>query len=72
MVDSAIIKKAIEDAGGPAKVGRQLGVSRAAVCQWVRNGVSAKRAEKVEKLTGVSRYILCPALQSGAEVTQAA
>jgi hypothetical protein len=57
--DAAIVKL-----GGPAKVGRMFGVSRAAVCQWVKNGVSPEfdRAGLFCELTGLPMEVVNPRL----------
>lgn len=59
-IDSAKIAEAIKSAGGPAKVGRTLKVTRQAVSQWVHNGVSAEYAVDLAELSGVPAAVLCP------------
>lgn len=57
-----ILLEAISAAGGPAEIGKQLGISHAAVAQWKR--CPAERAIQLEKLTGgqVTRQQLRPDL----------
>lgn len=72
MLTSAIMSQAnekkrdaaIKDLGGPAVVGRMFGVSRAAVCQWVKNGVSPdfQRAQQFCELTGLPMDVVNPKL----------
>lgn len=50
--------EAIKRAGGYAAMGRAIGISRQSVEDWAR--VPAKHCLAVEKLTGISRYLLRP------------
>ena len=52
------LTEAIERAGGLQALGRMLGISKQAIDQWRR--VPAERVLEVERLTGVSRYLLRP------------
>ena len=54
------LKRAIEAAGGPTKLGRQLGISGAAVVMWGR--LPATRVLEVERITGVPKELLRPDL----------
>lgn len=45
------MKKVIEYFGGKAKLACALGVERAAVSWWLRNGLPANRAVQIERLT---------------------
>ena len=42
----------IEHFGTQAELARRLGVDRAAVNQWTKTGMPARRAVEIEKLTG--------------------
>lgn len=53
-----ITKRAIEAAGGSAKLGTALGITRQAVEDWDK--VPPKHVLRVEQLSGVSRYQLRP------------
>jgi len=50
--------EAVARAGGARKLGLQLGISRGAVSLWVI--VPIERVPDVERITGVSRYVLRP------------
>lgn len=52
--------RAIKAAGGPAALGKQLGVSAQAVCQW--DEVPPLRVLAVERASGISRHDLRPDL----------
>lgn len=54
----AITKRAIDAAGGAAKLGTALGITRQAVEDWDK--VPPKHVLRVEQLSGVSRYLLRP------------
>lgn len=54
----AITKRAIEAAGGAAKLGTALGITRQAVEDWDK--VPPKHVLRVEELSGISRYALRP------------
>jgi DNA-binding transcriptional regulator YdaS (Cro superfamily) len=49
---------AVERAGGPSALARQLGITSHAVSMWPI--VPSKRVRAVEKASGVSRYRLRP------------
>ena len=49
---------AVETAGGPAALGRELKISGAAVSQW--DVVPIDRVVDVERITGISRHVLRP------------
>ena len=53
-----ITKKAIRAAGGPAELGRKLGISWQAVSKWDK--VPPLRVLAVERASGVPRYELRP------------
>jgi DNA-binding transcriptional regulator YdaS (Cro superfamily) len=59
MRDSAL-SEAIRGAGGPAALGREIGVSSQAISQWER--CPAERVLQVESASGVSRHRLRPDL----------
>lgn len=50
--------KAIELAGGPSALSRQIGVTPQAISQWRR--VPPERVLDVERITGISRHELRP------------
>ena len=52
------LSSAIREWGGPAKLGRELGISGAAVSQW--DQVPPLRVLDVEQLTGIPRHRLRP------------
>ncbi len=54
------LKRAIKAAGGVNALGRHLGISGAAVVQWVYT--PAKRVLEVERVTGVAKELLRPDL----------
>lgn len=54
------IDQAVRHVGTDAELARLLGITRSAVSQWRTNGIPAKRAAEIERITGVSRKILCP------------
>ncbi|WP_310349346.1 Cro/CI family transcriptional regulator [Methylobacterium sp. BE186] len=62
----AALKSAIEKAGGPAALGRTLGISSAAISQW--NVCPPLRVLAVEAASGVSRSELRPDLYPREEV----
>ena len=49
---------AIEAAGGPSALSRQIGISAQAISQWDR--VPPARVLDVERITGISRHDLRP------------
>lgn len=53
-----ILKHAIETAGGPSALSRELGISSQAIPQWRR--VPPNRVLEVERITGISRHVLRP------------
>lgn len=53
---------AIEHLGGPTKVGRIFGISRAAVSQWVPNCVGRDHAHDFCDLTGLPMEVVQPRL----------
>ena len=55
---SKALKQAVAIAGGPAALGRALGITGQAVSAWVK--VPVKHLIAVEKLTGISRDKLSP------------
>lgn len=46
-----MIEEIIEHFGGKAKLAKVMGVSRAAVSQWMTEGIPAARAIEIEALT---------------------
>lgn len=58
------IQRAIEIAGGPTALARQLGMprGRVTVTQWARRRLPAERVLAVEAASGVSRHELRPDL----------
>lgn len=58
MTTTAITKRAIEAAGGAAKLGPALGITRQAVEDWDK--VPPRHVLRVEELSGISRYALRP------------
>ncbi len=57
------VQKAVSAAGGQSALARALGVKPQAVQRWVALGhVPSMRAREVERLTGVPRELLCPAV----------
>lgn len=52
------LQRAIEAAGGPAKLARAVGVTIQAVSEWRK--CPPKRARAVEAVSGVARERLCP------------
>lgn len=54
------LTKAIQIAGSASKLGRELGISRMAVCLWKQKGVPADRVLAIHSLTGVTPYELRP------------
>lgn len=54
------LERAIKAVGGPAALGKQVGVSAQAVCQW--DEVPPLRVLAVERASGVSRHELRPDL----------
>jgi DNA-binding transcriptional regulator YdaS (Cro superfamily) len=60
MTQSAALKAAIDAAGGPVALGRELGISSAAISQW--DVCPPLRVIAVEKASGVSRHRLRPDL----------
>lgn len=59
MRDTAL-QKAIAVAGSVASLAARLGITKQAVSAWDR--VPAERAQEVEAITGVPRYVLRPDL----------
>lgn len=59
------VEKAIEAAGSGGKLGRSLGISRAAVNEW--DQVPAKRVREVSRITGVPLAELRPDLYANEE-----
>jgi len=57
-MNKQIIRDAAANAGGIVALSLALGLSRAAASLWDR--VPAARVLEVERLTGVSRYVLRP------------
>lgn len=60
----AITKRAIEAAGGAAKLGAALKITRQAVEDWDK--VPPKHVLRVEQLSGYSRYQLRPDIYGAA------
>jgi DNA-binding transcriptional regulator YdaS (Cro superfamily) len=54
------VKKAIEAVGSGGKLGKELGISRAAVNEWKQ--IPAKRVREIARLTGVPAEELRPDL----------
>ncbi len=54
------LARALEVAGGPTALSRQLGIVPSAVTQWSR--VPAKWARRIEEITGIPRHDLRPDL----------
>jgi DNA-binding transcriptional regulator YdaS (Cro superfamily) len=52
------LRRALEKAGSGAALAREIGVTRAAVCQWDR--VPVERCAAVERATGIPRGELRP------------
>lgn len=67
--DKTPLKRAIEAAGGPAALGKEVGVSAQAVCQW--DEVPPLRVLAVERASGISRHELRPDLYPPAEPAKA-
>jgi DNA-binding transcriptional regulator YdaS (Cro superfamily) len=59
-MSEAPLKRALDAAGGPSALGRELGISSAAVSQWEQ--VPPLRVLDVERITGVPRHELRPDL----------
>ncbi|MBD3844246.1 helix-turn-helix domain-containing protein [Bosea sp. SSUT16] len=57
MTDIAL-RKAIEAAGGPVALSRELGVSSQAIAQWKQ--APPLRVIDIERITGISRHDLRP------------
>jgi len=53
-----IVSRAIEAAGGAAKLARELGITTQAISQWRR--VPVDRVSEVERVTGIPREELRP------------
>ena len=49
---SQVLDALIEHFGTQAELARRLGVDRAAVNQWAKTGLPARRAVEIERLTG--------------------
>ena len=59
--NNAALQKAIEKAGSISALARLCGVSRAAVHDWINNGLpNIERVIQVEEVTGVKRQELKP------------
>lgn len=54
------IKRIIEAAGGPSKLGKSLGLSHSSVSCWKR--VPAAHVPAVSKITAIGRHLLRPDL----------
>lgn len=59
-MDRTALSKAIEEAGGPKAVGRQIGISSQAISQWQE--CPPRRVLAVERITGIPRHELRPDL----------
>src|SRR5262245_39038662 len=57
------LRTVIESVGGVRALASLLGLNRHSIYQWRR--VPAKRVSRIEKVTGVSRDVLRPDLQTG-------
>lgn len=67
---SHLIVEMAHAAGGMAALARKLGIKRQAIYQWSR--VPAERVLEIERLTGLSRYILRSDIYGPAPKTEAA
>ena len=55
---------------GKSQMARELGLTRAAVYSWAKkNKIPAHHILKVEKLSGVSRYVLDPEIYGRNDLT---
>jgi len=61
MMESSPLKL-IKDTISLTQLAQQLGLTKAAVYAWRKNGIPAERVIQIEKLTGVSRKNLRPDL----------
>ena len=55
-------QKAIQQMGGVSATARRFKVTRQAVQGWRKVGVPIYRILDVERISGISRHDLCPAL----------
>ena len=59
-MEPTALSRAIEAAGGPKALGRQIGISSQAISQWQE--CPPRRVLEVERLSGVPRHELRPDL----------
>jgi hypothetical protein len=60
---SDIVKKAIEQSGGPTKLARHLGIKQPSIAGWKQ--IPAERVVGVEEASGIPREVLRPELYAG-------
>jgi DNA-binding transcriptional regulator YdaS (Cro superfamily) len=64
----SVIEQAYEAAGGRKKVQQELGVTKGTLSDWKRWGYCpANRAADLERISGISRRLLCPQFNWGSE-----